>query len=460
MERRHPAVDIPLTTKGGKGEMTKAPVSLQELRKRIYIKAKADKTWRFWGLYVHVCKSEVLQAAYEMAKQNNGAPGIDGVTFEAIEEMGREAFLEDIQNELLSGTYRPSRNRKKEIPKGGGKVRTLGIPTIRDRVAQMACVAVLGPVFEADLPPEQYAYRPQRSALDAVRRVHSLLNTGHTQVVDADLSGYFDSLPHTELMKSVARRISDRHVLHLIKMWLEMPVEEEDERGRKRRTTRNKDEHRGTPQGAPISPLLSNLYMRRFVLGWKQLGHEQRLRAFLVNYADDFVICCRGTAQQATTAMRNMMARLKLTVNEAKTRICRVPDEAFDFLGYTIGRCYSTQTGRSYIGTRPSRKRIARLCQAVSEMTQRRWLGLDVQERVTHLNRMLVGWANYFCLGPVSRAYRAIDAHVRHRLRWWLCGKHKVAGRGTARYPDEYLYDVLGLVRLERCTRRLPWAKA
>jgi len=436
------------------------PEKVRKLQTALPAKAKAASPYRFYLLYDKLYREDVLAFAYRICRTNGGASGVDPPGFEDIEAYGVERWLGELAQELRSKTYRPPAVRRVWIPKPDGKQRPLGVPTVKARVVQTAAVLVLEPIFEADLPPEQYAYRPQRSALDAVRRVHSLLNTGHTQVVDADLSGYFDSLPHTELMKSVARRISDRHVLHLIKMWLEMPVEEEDERGRKRRTTRNKDEHRGTPQGAPISPLLTNLYMRRFVLGWKQLGHEQRLRAFLVNYADDFVICCRGTAQQATTAMRNMMARLKLTVNEAKTRICRVPDEAFDFLGYTIGRCYSTQTGRSYIGTRPSRKRIARLCQAVSEMTQRRWLGLDVQERVTHLNRMLVGWANYFCLGPVSRAYRAIDAHVRHRLRWWLCGKHKVAGRGTARYPDEYLYDVLGLVRLERCTRRLPWAKA
>ena len=436
------------------------PEKVRKLQTALPAKAKAASPYRFYLLYDKLYREDVLAFAYRICRTNGGASGVDHQGFEDIEAYGVERWLGELAQELRSKTYRPPAVRRVWIPKPDGKQRPLGVPTVKARVVQTAAVLVLEPIFEADLPPEQYAYRPQRSALDAVRRVHSLLNTGHTQVVDADLSGYFDSLPHTELMKSVARRISDRHVLHLIKMWLEMPVEEEDERGRKRRTTRNKDEHRGTPQGAPISPLLTNLYMRRFVLGWKQLGHEQRLRAFLVNYADDFVICCRGTAQQATTAMRNMMARLKLTVNEAKTRICRVPDEAFDFLGYTIGRCYSTQTGRSYIGTRPSRKRIARLCQAVSEMTQRRWLGLDVQERVTHLNRMLVGWANYFCLGPVSRAYRAIDAHVRHRLRWWLCGKHKVAGRGTARYPDEYLYDVLGLVRLERCTRRLPWAKA
>jgi RNA-directed DNA polymerase len=235
------------------------------------------------------------------------------------------------------------------------------IGTIRDRVVQMAVVLVLEPIFETDLQPEQHAYRPDHSALDAVRQVHGYVSTGHTEVVDADLSGYFDSIPHAELMKSLSRRISDRHLLGLIKMWLVAPVEETDDRGRTRRTTRNKDEGRGSPQGSPLSPLLANIYMRRFIVGWKVLGHEQRLDAHIVNYADDFVICCRGTADEAMTVMRSMMSKLRLTVNETKTRRCRVPEETFDFLGYTIGRCWSTKTGKAYIGTKPSAKKIARL---------------------------------------------------------------------------------------------------
>lgn len=334
------------------------------------------------------------------------------------------------------------------------------VPTTKDRVVQTAARLVLEPIFETDLQPEQYAYRPGRGALDAVRHVHSLLNTGHTEVLDADLSGYFDSIPHAELMKSVTRRVSDQHMLHLIKMWLQAPVEEDDERGHKQRTTRNKDQGRGCPQGAPISPLLSNLYMRRFVLGWKVLGHERRLGARIVNYADDMVICCRGTAQEAMTVMRAMMQKLKLTVNEAKTHVCRVPDESFDFLGYTIGRCYSPKTGKAYIGTRPSQQKIQRICCEISEMTDRRWTLLDAADRVARLNRVLVGWANYFCLGPVGKAYRAVDAHARHRLRQWLCAKHKVKGQGTSRFPDEYLDLTLGLVTLQSRTRNFPWANA
>ena len=325
------------------------PEKVRKLQETLHAKAKGSPGYRFYLLYDKVYRRDVLEFAYQCCHANGGAAGVDGQTFADIEEYGVDRWLGELTEELRKKTYHPKAVRRVNIPKPGqpGRTRPLGIPTVTDRVVEMAVLAVLEPIFEADLPPEQHAYRLGRSALDAVRAVHALVNTGHTEVVDADLSGYFDSIPHAELMKSVARRVSDRHLLHLIKMWLEAPVEESDERGRKQRTTRNKDQGRGSPQGAPISPLLSNLYMRRFILGWKVLGHERRLNAKIVNYADDFVICCRGTAQRAMTAMRTMMQKLKLTVNETKTHVCRLPDESFDFLGYTIGRCYSTRTGRA-----------------------------------------------------------------------------------------------------------------
>ncbi len=436
------------------------PEKVRKLQTALHAKAKAEPGYRFYLLYDKLSREDILAFAYQVCRKNKGAPGVDGQSFADIEAYGVERWLGELAQELRSKTYQPQAVRRVWIPKEDGKRRPLGIPTIRDRVVQTAAALVLEPIFEADLQPEQYAYRPGRSPLDAVRRVHRLLNTGHTEVVDADLSGYFDSIPHTELMKSVARRVSDRHVLHLIKMWLEQPVEEDDERGRKVRTTRNRDEHLGSPQGAPISPLLSNLYMRRFVLGWKALGHERRLKAFIVNYADDFVICCRGTAEKAAAVMRSMMTQLRLTVNETKTRVCRLPAETFDFLGYTLGRVWSPKTGRAYIGTRPSKKRIRRLCAAIRQATEPRWLLKSAEDRVAKLNPMLTGWANYFCLGPVGPAYRAIDRYARLRLRQWLRRKHQQPNRAISRWPDTHLNETLGLVRLVPFARSLPWAKA
>jgi RNA-directed DNA polymerase len=322
------------------------PPTVRKLQATLHAKAKEATGYRFYALYDKVYRRDILAFAYARCRANGGAPGIDGQTFADIEAYGVDRWLDELAEDLRRKTYQPSPVRRVNIPKPDGKLRPLGIGTIRDRVAQMAAVLVLEPIFEADLQPEQHAYRAEHSALDAVRQVHGLVNTGHTEVVDADLSGYFDSIPHHELMTSVSRRVSDRHLLKLIKTWLEAPVEEIDERGRRHRTTRNRDEGRGTPQGSPLSPLLANLYMRRFVLGWKALGHERRLDAHIVNYADDFVICCRGTAAEAMTAMRSLMSRLRLTVNEAKTRLCRLPDESVNFLGYTIGLCHSPRTGR------------------------------------------------------------------------------------------------------------------
>ncbi len=337
------------------------PPKVRKLQETLHAKAKGSPGYRFYALYDKLYRADVLSHAYACCAANGGAAGVDGQTFADIEAYGAERWVGELAEELRNKKYQPQAVRRVYIPKPDGKQRPLGIPTVRDRVVQMAALLVLEPIFEADLQPEQYAYRQGRSALDAIVDVQALLNEGHTEVVDADLSGYFDSIPHAELMKSVARRLSDSQVLALIKSWLEAPVEEHGERGDKRRTTRNKDEGRGTPQGGVLSPLLANLYMRRFVLGWKAHGHEQRLDAHIVNYADDFVICCRGTAAEAEAVMRNLMSRLRLTVNETKTRVCSLPEGNFTFLGYTFGRCYDRRTGRAYVGTRPSGKAIRAL---------------------------------------------------------------------------------------------------
>lgn len=436
------------------------PETVQKLRNSLHVKAKGSPSYRFYALYDKVYRADVLAHAYNCCKSNKGAAGVDGQTFENIETYGPERWLGELQKELKDKSYEPSAVRRVWLPKPDGKQRPLGIPTIKDRVAQMAAVLVLEPIFETDLMPEQYAYRPDRSALDAVSHVQELLSSGHGQVVDADLSGYFDSIPHAELLKSLARRISDGAMMRLLKQWLCMAVEEEDGRGRRHRTTCNRDEGKGTPQGAPVSPLLSNLYMRRFVLGWKSLGYEQRLNAFVVNYADDLVICCRGGAHKALSAMRTMMSKLKLTVNEAKTRVCQVPNEKFDFLGYTFGRLWSPRTGRPYLGVCPSKKRVQRLCEKVTKATDRRMTFRSGADVVADLNPMVQGWANYFCLGSVSKAYQIVDAHVGQRLRMWLNAKHKVRCAGRRRYISPAEARQLGLDRLQGRQGSLPWAKA
>jgi RNA-directed DNA polymerase len=431
------------------------PPKVRKLRDALHSKAKDAPGYRFYALYDKLYREDILRFAYDRCKANGGAPGVDGQSFEDIEAQGLGAWLSTLTEELKKETYRPQPVRRVNIPKDGqpGQFRPPGIPCIKDRVVQMAAVLVREPIFEADLQPEPHADRPEHSALDAVRQVEALLRAGHTDVIDADLSGYFDSIPHAALLKSAARRISDSRMLRLLKMWLEAPVEEIDDRGRHHRTTRNKDEGRGTPQGAPISPLLANIYMRRFVLGWKTAGHDRALWAHIVNYADDFVICCRSTAAEAMERMRDMMSRLDLTVNETKTRACHVPDETFEFLGDRFGRCYDRRTGRSSIGARPSPKKIHRLCREISDLTSRSSSRLTVADQVTRLNRKLRGWWNYFSHGTVGRAYQVVNRHAEGRLRRWLCEKHKEPWPGYTRYPSRHLYQDLGLVKLRKLPR-------
>lgn len=424
---------------------------VQKLQAALHAKAKGSPTFRFYSLYDKVYRKDVLTIAFWQCRFNDGAPGVDGQTFVEIIDYGVERWLDELVEELRTKTYRPQAVRRVYIPKPDGKQRPLGIPTIKDRVVQTAVLLILEPIFEADLQPEQHAYRAGHSAHHALEEVQQLLKAGHREVVDADLSGYFDSVPHAELMQCLARRISDKALLHLLKEWLVAPVEELDARGHQQRTTVNKDTGRGTPQGAPLSPLLANLYMRRFILGWKQLGHADQFRARIVNYADDFVILCRHSGPQALETMRSMMERLKLTVNEAKTKVCRLPAESFDFLGYTFGRMFSFRTGGAYLRLRPAKKKLCQMRRKISDLTSSRWLGLSDQEMVETLNRVLRGWANYFSVGSVSKAYRAVDYHVRQRLSQWLHRKHP--GSAPFRTALSQHLATLGLVRLWRLRR-------
>lgn len=433
---------------------------VQTLQTSLQAKAKAEPAFRFYSLWDKVCRSDVLLEAYRACRQNGGAAGVDGETFDGIETTGRERWLEELQEELRTGNYRPQPLLRVWIPKSNGGQRPLGIPCLRDRVVETAVLLVLGPIFEADLLPQQFGFRPERDAKMAVRQAFwHITDHGRCEVVDADLSDYFTSIPHGPLMRCVSRRIADGAILSVIKRWLTVPVVERTQH-EAHYSTEAKDRHRGTPQGSPISPLLANLYFRRFLLAWERFGHQAQLDAHVVNYADDLVICCRpGNGATALAAMRQLMAKLGLAVNEAKTRLVHLPEERFDFLGYTIGRFYG-KGGKAYIGTRPSRNAVRRLLERIHEATTPRWHRTSPDERVTMINRLLRGWAAYFNQGPVLPTYGLIRDYVERRLRRWLMRRRKQRGTGYRQYPNEYLYKELGLFCLPRRRVDLPSAKA
>ena len=404
------------------------PMKIRMLQKKLYQKAKEEPNYRFYQLYDKIYREDILAHAYALAKSNQGAPGVDGQSFWGIETLGLEEWLNGIRSDLREKTYQPQAVLRVMIPKHGGGERPLGIPTIRDRVVQTAAKLLLEPIFEADFDPNAYGYRPKRSAQDAIQKVHELLRAGHTDVVDADLSKYFDTIPHRELMQCVARRIVDRDLLHLIKMWLKVPVEERDESGRPRMSGGEKSTC-GTPQGGVISPLLANLYMNRFLKYWRITGRSEVFRAEVVTYADDFVILSRACAAEALDWTRAVMTRIGLTLNEAKTSIKQARTEWFDFLGYTFGPIRNRKTGRKYIGERPSKKSVSRLRQTVGDLLTRRnpepWP--NVRDR---LNRILRGWSNYFSCGDRYPAYRTVDHYVYDHVRNFLRQRHKVSSLG------------------------------
>jgi RNA-directed DNA polymerase len=417
--------------------MIKTPSSLQDLRKNLYIKAKTEPTWRFWGLYAHVCKKETLQEAYEMAKKNDGAPGIDGVTFEAIEESGKDSFLERIREELITGTYQPMPARKKEIPKDGGtKVRVLSIPSIRDRVVQGALKLILEPIFEADFQPGSYGYRPKRTAHEAINRVAQGIVETKTKIIDLDLRAYFDTVQHSLLLDKVAKRVRDDQVMRLLKMILKAT-------GKK-----------GVPQGGVISPVLSNLYLnevdRMLERAMKATRFKQYTAVQYARFGDDLVILVDAHPRHewllaaVTKRLREEIGKLRVEINEEKSRIVDLrKGESFGFLGFDF-RLVRSLKGTWRPQYTPKLKKRTAILAKLREIFRRN--KSQRVGRVTELiNPILRGWVNYFAVGHSSRCFAFIEDWVEKKIRRHMMRAKKRKGFGWKRWSREWLYDVLGL---------------
>ena len=425
------------------------PDKLRRLQEALDTKAKQEPAYRFYLLYDKVARMDILEHAYALSKQKGGAPGVDGVTFDDIEAAGREQWLAAVQEALRTETYRPHPVRRVLIPKPGGTgERPLGIPVIQDRVVQTAALLILQPIFDADLDPTAYGYRPGRTALQAVQAVHRALCAGHTQVIDADVSRYFDTIPHAALMQSLARRLSDRRLLRLLRRWLKAPVAERGSGGGWR-FSGGKESTRGTPQGGGVSPLLANVYMNRFLKVFRQRGLDRRYGARLVNYADDFVVLCRHGAPEVLAQTRRWFTQMGLTLNEQKTRVCDGRTEPFTFLGYTCGPLRYRKDGHWYLGAAPAKQAVQRIKGRIREIlrptNQAPWDAV-----VATLNPVLRGWAHYFSYGTRLMAYRAVDHCVYEGVRHFLRRRHTGPSRGTRRFPLARVFGELGVVPLRR----------
>lgn len=423
------------------------PEKIQTLQRKLYLKAKREPSYRFYALYDKVHRPDVLAHAFALSKANGGAPGVDRVRHEDIEADGRERFLAELRCELQERRYRPEAVLRVMIPKANGGERPLGIPTVKDRVVQAAAKLVLEPIFEADFTDNAFGYRPRRSAQDAVREVHRNLKAGYVHVVDADLSKFFDTIPHADLLRSVARRVSDGAILELIKLWLKAPIEERSDKGRR---TRTRTGNRGTPQGGVLSPLLANTYMRRFLKAWELRGNEKKLESRIVNYADDFVILCRTRAHEALTEAEGILARIGLALNRTKTRICCANNEPFDFLGYSFGIQYLFGTGQKYLAAYPSVLSVRRLKAKLRRMIGNHMSWISEEKLIGEVNRVLRGWTNYFSYGTVWKVYSKLERFAQQRIRGWLVHKYRVESRGGRRFPAKHIYGILGLVDLTR----------